>query len=122
MARRRVLVVGAGVVGSAIAMRLAGKGAQVTAVDAARPGHGTSGSSFAWLNSNAKTPRAYFEFNVAGMVAHRELAGEFGRAPWFHPVGNLEWATGDDDRTALQATVRTGAHAALHARWDDRES
>lgn len=105
MARRRVLVIGAGVIGSATAMRMAENGGQVTVVDAALPGQGTSGSSFAWINSNAKTPRAYFELNVAGMAAHRELAGEFGRAPWFHPVGNLEWAADDDGRSALQAKL-----------------
>ena len=90
----RVVVVGAGVVGSALALRLAERGAKVTLVDAGAPGGGTSGTSFAWLNANKKTPRAYFELNLAGMRAHRELAAELG-GDWYRPQGNLEWGAAD---------------------------
>ena len=47
--RMHVVVVGAGVVGSAVALRLAGNGARVTLLDAREPGAGTSSTSFAWI-------------------------------------------------------------------------
>jgi len=87
-----VVVVGAGVIGAAVAFRLAQAGARVTVLESAdRVGAGTSGRSFAWTNSNGKTPRAYHELNVAGMRAHAALADEFGATPWWHGGGNLDW-------------------------------
>jgi len=92
---KRTVVIGAGVIGAAVALRLAQRGNLVTLVDAGRPGGGTSGTSFAWLNANAKIPRGYFELNLWGMRAHRALANELG-GTWYRPVGNLEWATADE--------------------------
>ena len=66
-------------------------GASVTVLEAGRIGGGTSSCSFAWTNSNAKTPRAYHELNVAGMKTHAALADEFGAAPWWHGGGSVEW-------------------------------
>lgn len=105
MAARRVVVVGAGVIGAAISARLAEGGVTVTTVEAERPGAGTSGSSFAWLNANHKTPRSYHELNVRGMRAHRDLATRAGAAPWFHPTGNLEWVQSVEGAVELRARV-----------------
>lgn len=88
----RVVVLGAGVIGASLALRLAQAGMAVTVLEARRVGAGTSGSSFAWTNANTKRPRTYFDLNVAGMRAHRALADEFGATPWWRPGGNLEWA------------------------------
>jgi glycine/D-amino acid oxidase-like deaminating enzyme len=101
--RVRVVVIGAGVVGVAVAAGLARRGAEVTALDAGRPGAGTSGDTFAWVNAANKEPESYFALNVAGMRAHRELAGD--RAPWYFPTGNLERATTDEHRAALAARL-----------------
>src|SRR2546423_14016999 len=75
-----VLVVGAGIIGTALADRLASEGVPVTLVDSGDVGAGTTRTSLAWLNSNHKRPRSYHEFNVAGMAAWRELAGGVGNA------------------------------------------
>jgi len=87
----RCVVIGAGIIGTCTALRLAQRGAQVTLVEAGLPGDGTTGTTFAWVNASSKRPRAYFELNVAGMVAHRRLRAEWVDAPWFIPSGNLEW-------------------------------
>ncbi|WGF89831.1 NAD(P)/FAD-dependent oxidoreductase [Marinivivus vitaminiproducens] len=87
----KIVVIGAGVIGSAVAFRLAQAGAEVTIVEANRVGGGTSGISFAWTNAHDKPPRPYHEMNVAGMLAHAALRAEFGDAPWFHPAGCIEW-------------------------------
>ena len=54
----RIVVIGAGVMGASVAYRLAQAGASVTVLEAGRVGGGTSGCSFAWTNSIAKTPRS----------------------------------------------------------------
>lgn len=98
----KIVVIGAGVVGSSLAFRLAQAGQQVTLVDRAHPAYGTTGSSFAWINASTKTPEDYFELNVAGMVAHRTLRDELGGAPWLHEGGNLVWVD-DDDAPELES-------------------
>jgi glycine/D-amino acid oxidase-like deaminating enzyme len=87
----RVVVIGGGVMGASVAYRLAVAGASVTVLEAGRIGGGTSGCSFAWTNSNGKTPRAYHDLNVAGMKAHAALVEEFGTTPWWHGGGSVEW-------------------------------
>jgi glycine/D-amino acid oxidase-like deaminating enzyme len=85
--------------GASVAYRAALAGASVTVLEAGRIGGGTSASSFAWTNSNDKTPRAYHDLNVAGMQAHAALAEEFGGASWWHGGGSVEWPM---DQTKLQ--------------------
>ena len=87
----RVAVVGAGVLGSSLAFRLARAGADVRLFDAGMPGAGASGASFAWANARSKRPRPYFDLNLAGMEAHRRLAAELGDADWWVPSGGLQW-------------------------------
>lgn len=100
----RVAVIGAGIVGASVAYRLAQGGATVTLIDRATPGQGTTSRSFAWLNANRKTPRAYFDLNVAGMAEHRVLADELEPGDWLHPSGNLIWVA-DTDRGKLEERV-----------------
>ncbi|MEV2212492.1 FAD-binding oxidoreductase [Streptomyces sp. NPDC050997] len=99
----RVVVIGAGVVGAAVAAELAARGAHVTVLEADHPGAGTTANSFAWLNSANKEPEPYFALNLAGMRAHYELAGD--GAPWFFPSGNLEWAVTDRHKEVLAERV-----------------
>ena len=87
----KAIVIGAGVIGSAVAYRLAEAGASVTIVEGNRVGGGTSGISFAWTNSNNKHPRPYHDLNANGMKAHAALRDEFGVTPWLHQSGSLEW-------------------------------
>lgn len=102
MSGPRVAVVGAGVVGVAVARCLAAGGADVTVFDRDGVGAGTSGRTFAWVNSHHKEPLAYHELNVAGMAAHHDLhAAGGGAAQWFFPTGNYEWADDDAGRARL---------------------
>ena len=85
----QVVIVGAGVIGSGLAWRLARRGVYVTLVEREQPASGTTGSSFSWFNANAKRPEDYFRLNLAGMQAHHALRAELGAAPWMHEGGNL---------------------------------
>lgn len=108
--KHRCVVVGAGIIGAALAARLAEHGAAVTIIEADQPGRGTSGSSLAWVNANGKPPRAYHDLNVAGIRAWREWAGELG-GDWFRPGGSLQW-------TEAAGAARLAAHVAALAAWD----
>lgn len=87
----RVIVIGAGVLGSGLAWRLASRGVDVVLVERGTPAIGTTGSSFSWYNANAKRPEDYFRLNLAGMEAHHALRDELGEVPWMHEGGNLVW-------------------------------
>jgi D-hydroxyproline dehydrogenase subunit beta len=99
-------VVGAGVLGAALATWLARRGARVTLLDADVPGRATTRSSLAWLNANEKLPRDYHHLNHAGMRAWARWAETLGGDAWFRPVGNLEWALSERGRADLAARVR----------------
>ncbi|WP_159948657.1 FAD-binding oxidoreductase [Rhizobium sp. 18065] len=96
----RVVVIGAGIIGSSVAYETAKAGAQVTVLEAGKIAGGASAASFAWTNATGKRPQSYFALNVAGMRAHLDLSREFGNAPWFNQTGSLEWYSKEEDWAA----------------------
>ena len=103
MTSRRVVVVGAGILGASVAARLAAAGLRVTLLDQDRPGRATSRWSFAWINSNDKGPRPYHDLNHAGMRAWAELAPDLDGDAWYRPSGHVELAA---SRAELEARVQ----------------
>ena len=91
----RVVVIGAGAVGSVTAYRLAQAGAKVTIVERRFAGSGTSRNSFAWTNSFGKTPRDYHRLNSRSIRDHQDLVRELD-GDWFHFDGGLQWAHAND--------------------------
>ncbi len=90
-------------------------GADVVFIDAGQPGEGVTNWSFSWVNASNKTARrSYFDLNVAGMAAHRELAGIIGPDSWWYPSGHLRWA----DTPAAEAKFLETAE--LLAAWGYR--
>jgi glycine/D-amino acid oxidase-like deaminating enzyme len=110
----RAAVIGCGLIGAAVARELQLRGVETTIFEAREPGAGTSGTTFAWVNSFNNEPRAYHDLNVAGMEAHAALRGEGGGSQWFFPTGNLVWPAADGqldrlsewDYPARRLTVR----------------
>jgi glycine/D-amino acid oxidase-like deaminating enzyme len=113
----RVVVIGAGVYGAAVAASLVRRGAQVSVVDAGAPAGGTSGATLAWVNSCGKQPRHYHDLNVAGMAAHRKLAAEGPHGGWYHESGNLEWAGDEAAEEGLRRKVAGVLGYGYEARW-----
>lgn len=101
----RVAVIGVGILGAGVGWNLSRRGAQVVFIDAGRPGEGVTNWSFSWVNASNKTARkSYFDLNVAGMAAHRELAGAIGPDSWWYPSGHLRWT---DDPAAQAKLLET---------------
>src|SRR5919112_164538 len=101
-----VAVIGAGVIGAAVAQRLAEKGFAVILLDRAEPGSGTTAASYAWVNANRKLPRTYFDLSVAAMEDYRRLAWRLAPAPWYHLDGNLIWFRDPARASALRENVQ----------------
>jgi len=121
MSEYDVAVVGLGIVGASAVYAGAWAGARVVAFDASAPGSGTSGTSFAWLNSVRKEPEAYHHLNAAGMTAHRDLSRELGGDAGYHDGGSLEWAEGGDAERELSERVHRLASRGYPAEWISRE-
>lgn len=108
-----VAVIGVGILGASVGWNLSRHGAKVVFIDAGQPGEGVTNWSFSWVNASNKTARkSYFDLNVAGMAAHRELARTIGPDSWWYPTGHLRWA---DDPAAQAKLLNT---AELLASWD----
>jgi glycine/D-amino acid oxidase-like deaminating enzyme len=112
---KRVAVIGVGILGASVGWNLSRHGAEVVFIDAGQPGEGATNWSFSWVNASNKTERrSYFDLNVAGMAAYRELAGTIGPDSWWYPGGHLRWA---GDPAAEAKLLQT---AELLATWDYR--
>ena len=70
---KRVVVIGAGIVGASLAYHLAGKGANVTLVEAEDIASGVTGSSFAWLNASHPEPDPIAQLRGSAIKEYRRL-------------------------------------------------
>jgi glycine/D-amino acid oxidase-like deaminating enzyme len=104
---RRVVVVGAGVVGASLAWSLAARAASVTVLETDVPGVGTSATSFVWVNASSKLDddQAYFDLNFMAMREHHVLASVVPGPTWFFPTGHIELAIGAPEVDALESKV-----------------
>ncbi len=93
--RERVIVVGAGILGAAIAYHLAQRRARVTLVERYAPAAEATGKSFAWINASFRNPKPYYDLRVVGLQEYRQLEQELngrlrvkvGRLPELGPGG-----------------------------------
>ncbi|MEM6303131.1 MAG: FAD-dependent oxidoreductase [Pseudomonadota bacterium] len=69
----RIVIVGAGITGAALAFACACRGAEVIVVDAGQPASGATGHSFGWVNASFFLSEAHFALRAAGIEAYRRL-------------------------------------------------
>lgn len=103
---KRVVVVGAGMVGSCIAFNLSRRNAQVTVIDADEPGRAASLVSFAWANARDKNPRHYHDLNRRSVDMWYRLAHRLGDADLITFGGEMRWAATREGAVELRARVR----------------
>lgn len=97
---RKVIVIGAGIVGAAIGYELAKRGAQVTILERKAPAKGVTGDSYAYLNATAQEKtgfRPYFSLNWLGIAGWRVWQQELGGRLPLHPNGAVIWKDNPQD-------------------------
>jgi glycine/D-amino acid oxidase-like deaminating enzyme len=103
----RIVVVGAGIIGSSIAYHLVKRGAKVVIVEALRPGACATENSFGWINATfSKRPRAYFDLNQLGLAGWRRLETELGGELKVQWGGSVAWAPADATAQDLRENIR----------------
>ncbi|MDA0265136.1 MAG: FAD-dependent oxidoreductase [Chloroflexi bacterium] len=102
----KVTVVGAGIVGSAIAYTLAKRGAAVTVVDRGTPGSGATSHSFAWINATAKQPVSYHNFNRRSLGMWDRFARGLDADVGLRWGGQLEWAATNEGAAELRSRAQ----------------
>ncbi len=106
-----VAVIGAGIVGAAIAWHLARRGVRVELVDEGQPGHGASSHSFAWINAGAKEPIGYHNLNRRSLEMWPRFAAGIGDHGDPDSIGlrwggKVSWESGPVAAEGLVARVR----------------
>jgi glycine/D-amino acid oxidase-like deaminating enzyme len=105
---KRIVVIGAGIIGAAIAYRLARAGAAVTVVDAEpQSGGRATPASWAWINASWGNDREYVALRMHAMARWRDVEEDVPslRLNW---CGSLLWDLPED---------KLQAFAAEHASW-----
>lgn len=100
-----VIVIGGGILGTAMAMRLAELGTDVTLLEAGELGAGASRATFGWINASNKRPEHYYRLNVDGMNEYRRMQREFGGALWVRFDGHAEWDVRDGGAERIKEKV-----------------
>jgi glycine/D-amino acid oxidase-like deaminating enzyme len=83
-------VIGAGVIGAAIACHLAKAGHGVTVIDKTGPAAGASGRSFGWINASFFADADHFRLRAAGIEAWRRAGMQdvtWSASLWFEEEG-----------------------------------
>ncbi|MEV0647526.1 FAD-binding oxidoreductase [Phytomonospora sp. NPDC050363] len=107
MTDRSIVVVGAGIVGSCLAYRLAGRGRPVTLIDAGLPGSGATRASFAWIGRPRISDLPSAPLRYLALDEYRRLEAELP-ALSIRWSGSLSWDGFDEE-----PGPRTGDVAAL---------
>ena len=76
MTGKRVIVVGAGIIGASVAWHLAKAGAEVTVLEAGEPGGVATRNSWAWINASWGNPEVYFRLRERSMQEWRRIDRE----------------------------------------------
>ncbi len=106
----RVVVIGAGIIGSSIAYNLVKRGCEVVIVEKKLPAAQASGNNFGWINAAySNTPASYLALRRRSLDEYRRLAEEV-RIPvrW---SGSLEWFQNETDEAQLVADVEASRAA-----------
>ncbi len=85
-----MVVIGAGIVGSAVAMHLAERGLRPVLVDPDRAGQSASARSFASLSAFGTDPAGYYELACAALASWSRWAQRLGEVG-FRRGGQLRW-------------------------------
>jgi glycine/D-amino acid oxidase-like deaminating enzyme len=99
------VVIGAGILGSSIAIHLVERGLRPIVIDPQRPGQGTSTGSFASISAFGKDPAAWFQLACAGMSGWPRFARRIGGDIGLRRAGEVRWASDPEEGRRLARQV-----------------
>ena len=98
--KKRILVIGAGIIGASATYYLSKLGHKVTLIDQLAPASHATRGTFAWLNATwAKQPKHYHYLNQLGLNEWRKIAPELAIPVRWH--GSIEWFDSEARTTTL---------------------
>ena len=120
--RSPVVVVGGGIVGSAIAVHLADRGIPLVLVDQDWPGHAASPLSFASISAFGKDPLAYYELACGGMASWARWERRLGGVG-YRRTGEVRWTSDPQEgRDLAERVTRARQWATRWSRSTRRDS
>lgn len=97
---KRIVVVGAGIVGASLAYHLAGKGANVTVVEAQGIASGVTATSFAWINASHSGPDPIASLRGAAISEYHRLEAQLP-ALQIRWTGSLSYSASLDEMRSV---------------------
>ncbi|PIE13334.1 MAG: fructosyl-amino acid oxidase [Rhodobacterales bacterium] len=106
----RVIIIGAGITGAAIAFALSQRGAEVTVVEAGQIAGAASGQSFGWINASFYADAAHFHLRHGGIAAWHRVCEQVKSDAITWP-GSLVWDASPDELAAEAAALQEMGYA-----------
>lgn len=88
---KKIVVVGAGIVGASIAYHLSKRGADVVLFDRGEPAGDTTGKAFGWLNFTSREAHKYPALRRSALAVYRRIEKELGPEFAVNWCGSLAW-------------------------------
>ena len=111
MTEPKIAIVGAGIIGSALAWQLASRGARVIVVDEGIAANRATNGSFAWINAHRPDDPHYFALRLHSMRLWREMAAQIEGLP-LRIGGTLNWEAPPDEIEELARALTDGGNPA----------
>jgi glycine/D-amino acid oxidase-like deaminating enzyme len=100
----KIIIIGAGIVGSSIAYHLTKMGAEVTVIERDRPAAHASGKNFGWLHASYPTkPYNFHHLLGLSLLAYKKLETEIGID--IHWGGSFEWPASKENQKILAKEI-----------------
>ena len=100
----KIVIIGAGIVGSSIAYHLTKMGAEVTVIERDRPAAHASGRNFGWLHASYPTkPYSFHHLLRLSLLAYHRLETEIGID--IHWGGSFEWHASKESQKMLAKEI-----------------
>jgi len=104
---RKIVVIGAGIIGASIAYHLSTNGADVTVIEKSAPASGATAKSFAWINAHFAEASEFFALRMASIAAWHSLEKEIDHADFrVRWGGSLSWGDSNAEQISRAKALK----------------